>query len=91
MIFQVDADTFIDYDPAAKVASVCSKQNLAAEISSAQSEVETIEQPSDEFLLQWAKENYPGYQAGEIKKAALDSRLDKLTDTYTQITAVENG
>ena len=96
MYIQIDDDTFILYDSDTQVASTISKSSLEKQINDLQTNVPQV--PSDDVLLAWAKENYPGIaqindtqtQINNIQEQ-LDQMESDPVDVSTQVSQLKKG
>lgn len=50
---------YIEYDPATNISRVITKSEIETQITNWEAELESLPEITDEFLLAWAKENYP--------------------------------
>ena len=96
MYIQIDDDTFLLYDSDTQVASTISKSSLEKQISDLQTNVPQI--PSDDVLLAWAKENYPGISNindTQVQISELQDQLDQMNndqvDVSAQVTQLKKG
>jgi hypothetical protein len=80
---QADKDVVIKYDEDLKTAEVVSKSALSDQID--QLSKDLPDDPSDEVLLAWAKENYPGLKELQSQR----DRLDALKEETAQIGSVQ--
>jgi hypothetical protein len=87
MYIQIDDDTFIQYDSDNQTTLIISKSSLEKQINALQTNTPTV--PTDDVLLAWAKENYPGIsQINDAQNliANLQAQLDQL-DSSIDISA----
>ena len=72
----IDKENFIEYDTKTKKANLLVKTELVKELADAEARLAEIpEGPTDEELLEWAKENYPDMDYS-VEKAALESIVE---------------
>lgn len=79
--FNVDDDTYIQYDEEAKTAEVIVKSEVQAQIDKLQENLQNI--PDDDTLLAWAKDNYPGLKE-------LNDTQNQVDNLQTQMSAMSN-
>lgn len=80
---QIDADTWIVYQPALRQSTVVSKSELEAELAMHREQLAALPEPlTNAQLLVWAKANYPnsGFEESRRKLQAEIYRLQTVLE-----------
>lgn len=78
--FQVDTDTFIEYNEADKIARVFSKSETEKQLAFNQAQLSSLPSlPDDKALLTWAKQNYAATIGTEQSKTLLTNQITSLS------------
>jgi hypothetical protein len=77
----IDADQFIKYDLSTRKSEILSIRELQNELAAVLDDLENLPLPmSDEDLLAWARENYPGMDYETRRTYLNNKRLEIIAD-----------
>ena len=75
---KITDDKWIEFDSVTNTSKVLSKSELQGQIDKWVIESDALPEATDEFLLQWAKDNYPIGRQKDLLKNLIDTAQLKI-------------